>query len=91
MNKLDEMTQAHGAMQPDMLGRTLIISQLFDSVDCDTVGAFADLLLSARQTGNAIFFIGNGESAATARISQTTFQSCTHRRRQTVSRNQSDR
>ena len=35
-------------------------------VDCNAVGAFADLLLSARQTGNAVFFIGNGGSAATA-------------------------
>ena len=67
MNKIDEMTQAHGSNAAGYARAYLdYLSSCFASVDCDAVGAFADLLLSARQTGNAIFFIGNGGSAATA-------------------------
>jgi D-sedoheptulose 7-phosphate isomerase len=67
MNKIDEMTQAHGRNAAGYARAYLdYLSSCLDSVDCNAVGAFADLLLSARQTGNAVFFIGNGGSAATA-------------------------
>ena len=67
MNKIDEMTQAHGRNAAGYARAYLdYLSSCLDSVDCDAVGAFANLLLSARQTGNAVFFIGNGGSAATA-------------------------
>ena len=67
MNKIDEMTQAHGSNAAGYARAYLdYLSSCLDSVDCDAVGAFANLLLSARQTGNAVFFIGNGGSAATA-------------------------
>ena len=67
MNKIDEMTQAHGSNAAGYARAYLdYLSSCFDSVDCDAVATFADLLLSARQTGNAVFFIGNGGSAATA-------------------------
>ena len=67
MNKVDEMTRAHGSNAAGYARAYLdYLSSCFASVDCDAVGAFADLLLSARQTGNAVFFIGNGGSAATA-------------------------
>ena len=67
MNKIDELTRAHGDDAASYARAYLdYLANCFDSVDCAAVGAFAELLLSARKTGNAVFFIGNGGSAATA-------------------------
>ena len=61
MNKINEMTQAHDSNAAGYARAYLdYLSSLFRAVDCDAVGAFVELLLSARQTGNAVFFIGNG-------------------------------
>jgi len=67
MNRIDDLTRAHGNNAAGYARAYLdYLASCFDAVDCDAVGAFAELLLSARRAGNAVFFIGNGGSAATA-------------------------
>lgn len=67
MNKIDEMTETHKENAAEYARAYLnYLATCFDAVDCDAVGAFAELLLSARRTGKTVFFIGNGGSAATA-------------------------
>lgn len=67
MNKIDEMTETYKKNAAGYAKAYLdYLATCFEAVDCDAVGAFAELLLSARQNGNTVFFIGNGGSAATA-------------------------
>jgi len=42
------------------------LKEIFDKVDLSEIKIFVELLLSARESGATIFFIGNGGSAATA-------------------------
>lgn len=42
------------------------LAQVFSQVDTKAIGRFIDILLDARRRGAAIYFIGNGGSAATA-------------------------
>ena len=42
------------------------LKEIFDKVDLSEIKIFVDLLLSARESGATIFFIGNGGSASTA-------------------------
>lgn len=67
MNKIDELTQRH-AGDPAGYARAYLdyLASCFQSIDPDAVQAFIELLLAARASGNSVFFIGNGGSAATA-------------------------
>ena len=42
------------------------LKEIFDKVDLSEIKTFVELLLSARESGANIFFIGNGGSASTA-------------------------
>jgi len=42
------------------------LQKVLNRIDLATIGQFASTLLSARNSGATIFFIGNGGSAATA-------------------------
>ena len=67
MNKIADLTRAYGTDAAGYAKAYLdYFASFFGAVDCNAVGVFAELRLSARQTGNAVFFIGNGSSAATA-------------------------
>jgi len=42
------------------------LKEIFDKIDLSEIRSFVEILLSARENGATIFFIGNGGSAATA-------------------------
>lgn len=42
------------------------LAKIIDRIDMKSIGAVIDLILETRNKGNAIYFIGNGGSAATA-------------------------
>ena len=67
MNEIDKLTDSH-ADQPATYARAYLnyLASCFDSIDCGEIEAFIQLLLEARESGNSVFFIGNGGSAATA-------------------------
>lgn len=67
MNKIDELTALH-AGDPAGYARAYLdyLGSCFQSIDSAAVEAFIRLLLAARMSGNTVFFIGNGGSAATA-------------------------
>jgi D-sedoheptulose 7-phosphate isomerase len=67
MNKIDDLTAKH-AGDPAAYARAYLdyLTSCFQSIDSTAVEAFIQLLLAARQSGNTVFFIGNGGSAATA-------------------------
>tara|TARA_E500000331_G_scaffold313160_1_gene321643 strand:+ start:736 stop:1362 length:627 start_codon:yes stop_codon:yes gene_type:complete len=67
MNKIDEIIGRH-ANKPADYARAYLeyLASCFDAIDCNEVEALIRMILSARDTGNAVYFIGNGGSAATA-------------------------
>jgi D-sedoheptulose 7-phosphate isomerase len=67
MNKIDELTGRHGG-NPGAYARAYLdyLADCLQSIDCNAVAAFVEFLLSARDSGHTVFFIGNGGSAATA-------------------------
>ena len=67
MNKIDELTRLN-ADDPGAYAKAYLdyLASCFEALDCDAIASFVGLLLTARDTGNAVFFIGNGGSAATA-------------------------
>lgn len=67
MNKIDELTELH-AGDPAGYARAYLeyLASCFQSIDSDAVAEFIGLLMAARMSGNTVFFIGNGGSAATA-------------------------
>ena len=67
MNKIDELTDRHND-DPGAYAQAYLdyLASCFATIDCDAVAAFVHLLLRARESGNTVFFIGNGGSAATA-------------------------
>lgn len=67
MNKIDELTRLN-ADDPVAYAKAYLdyLASCFEALDCDAIASFVGLLLTARDTGNAVFFIGNGGSAATA-------------------------
>jgi D-sedoheptulose 7-phosphate isomerase len=67
MNKIDELTRLN-ADDPVAYAKSYLdyLASCFEALDCDAIASFVGLLLTARDTGNAVFFIGNGGSAATA-------------------------
>lgn len=67
MNKIDELNGIH-ANKPADYARAYLeyLASCFDAIDCNEVEALIRMLLGARSTGNAVYFIGNGGSAATA-------------------------
>ncbi len=66
MNKLSEMLRAAKDLKEFGKNYFNYLSGLMDDLDLEAVRAFAEELELARQSGNTIFFIGNGGSAATA-------------------------
>ena len=67
MNEIEKLTTAHEGNAAAYARAYLdYLASCFDAIDCDAVAAFVDLLLAARESGNAVYFIGNGGSAATA-------------------------
>ena len=67
MNKIDQLNAAHSGKPAEYArGYLRYLASCFDSIDCDAVGRFVELLIDARRAGRAVFFIGNGGSAATA-------------------------
>lgn len=67
MNKIDELTDRH-ADDPAAYARAYLdyLASCFAAIDQDALARFVNLLLAARESGQAVFFIGNGGSAATA-------------------------
>lgn len=67
MNKIDELTGNH-AGNPEKYAQAYLdyLASCFRNIDCTAVAEFIQLLLNARESGNAVYFIGNGGSAATA-------------------------
>lgn len=67
MNKIDELTGKH-ADEPADYARAYLdyLASCFASIDTEAIASFIRLLLDARRSGNAVYFIGNGGSAATA-------------------------
>ena len=67
MNKIDELTERHAGDPCAYAGAYLdYLASCFSSLDYEALARFVNLLLAARESGNAVFFIGNGGSAATA-------------------------
>lgn len=67
MNKIDEITAQHAGDSAAYARAYLdYLKTCLDSVDCDAIESLVQLLLEARRSGNVVFFIGNGGSAATA-------------------------
>ena len=67
MNKIDELTGKHTDNPADYARAYLdYLSSCFAAIDCDAIEAFIRLLLDAQSSGDAVYFIGNGGSAATA-------------------------
>lgn len=67
MNRIEELSQQY-AGDPAGYARAYLdyLASCFQSIDSKAVEAFINLLLTARESGNSVFFIGNGGSAATA-------------------------
>jgi D-sedoheptulose 7-phosphate isomerase len=67
VNKIDELTERHAGDPAAYAGAYLdYLASCFSSLDHEALARFVYLLLSARDSGAAVFFIGNGGSAATA-------------------------
>ena len=64
MNKLDHIF----AKDPAQFSRSYLeyVCEVLRAIDVDEIAAFVHTLLEARARGAAIYFIGNGGSAATA-------------------------
>jgi D-sedoheptulose 7-phosphate isomerase len=67
VNKIDELTDRH-AGDPGAYADAYLdyLASCFSELDRKALARFVELLLAARESGHAIFFIGNGGSAATA-------------------------
>ena len=67
MNKIDQLTERH-ADDPAAYAREYLdyLASCFAAIDQDALARFVNLLLASRESGHAVFFIGNGGSAATA-------------------------
>lgn len=67
MNRIDELTDRHAGDPGAYAGAYLdYLASCFAALDRDALARFVELLLAARESGHAVFFIGNGGSAATA-------------------------
>ena len=67
VNKIDELTERHVGDPAAYAGAYLdYLASCFSSLDHEALARFVNLLLSSRESGAAVFFIGNGGSAATA-------------------------
>jgi D-sedoheptulose 7-phosphate isomerase len=67
MNKIDELTAQHDGDPEAYAGAYLdYLASCFAALDRAALAHFVNVLLAARESGNAVFFIGNGGSAATA-------------------------
>lgn len=67
MNNIDKLTKLHADDAAGYARAYLdYLASCFAAIDCDAVDAFVKLLFAARNSGNSVFFIGNGGSAATA-------------------------
>jgi D-sedoheptulose 7-phosphate isomerase len=66
VNTLDRIFQQHPS--PERFAREYMrhLATVLASIDTAQIAAFANVLLEARGRGAAVFFIGNGGSAATA-------------------------
>lgn len=67
MNKIDQLTDRYD-QDPAGYAKAYLeyLASCFEALDCDAIASFIELILSARDNGNTVFFIGNGGSAATA-------------------------
>ena len=67
MNEVDKLTQQYEG-DPAGYARAYLdyLASCFKAIDSVAVECFIRLLLAARTSGNTVFFIGNGGSAATA-------------------------
>ena len=67
MNEVDKLTQQYEG-DPAGYARAYLdyLASCFKAIDSVAVECFIRLLLAARTSGNSVFFIGNGGSAATA-------------------------
>ena len=67
MNEVDKLTQQYEG-DPAGYARAYLdyLASCFKAIDSVPVECFIRLLLAARTSGNTVFFIGNGGSAATA-------------------------
>jgi len=66
MNSIRQMLEGSDNIQQFGKHYFNYLFKLLNEIDIDTINAFAEEMEKARQNRNAVFFIGNGGSAATA-------------------------
>lgn len=66
MNKIEQIFEK--STKPAEYARNYLkyLSEIAADINENDIGQFVDIILSARERGNAVYFIGNGGSAATA-------------------------
>lgn len=65
-NAIDKLFQTTARPADFAKGYLAHLGKILGSLDVDAIASFVDILLQARESGNTVFFIGNGGSAATA-------------------------
>ena len=66
MNKLDKIFLKNSKIKQFTKSYIDYLNSVLNNISLDEVEKFIDILLSARERGSSIFFIGNGGSASTA-------------------------
>lgn len=66
MNRIDSLFRQHAAPVDFARGYFEYLSEVLAKIDCEQVAAFIAALSAARTRGAAVYFMGNGGSAATA-------------------------
>jgi len=66
MNKLDEIFSIEKSIKGFSKSYFNYLSSVLEKISLDEIEKFVELLLTARDKGSTIYFIGNGGSAATA-------------------------
>ncbi len=66
MNAIEALHQTGSGASDFARGYLDYLSRILAKLDATAIGAFAELLLEARERGSRIYFIGNGGSASTA-------------------------
>ena len=66
MNRIQELYSKSGNSKEYISGYFDYLSEIFKKINVDDLDNFIKLILDARETGNTVYFIGNGGSAATA-------------------------
>ncbi|MFT6069457.1 MAG: D-sedoheptulose 7-phosphate isomerase [Bacteriovoracaceae bacterium] len=66
MSKIQELFSNSNGPKGYISGYFNHLSEIFNKISVDELETFINLILDARKSGNTVYFIGNGGSAATA-------------------------